>query len=103
MHRFRISLGISLLLLFAQQGAIVHEIGHMSRVGHVEVRIQPDVVLEKSCELCLGFSQLATPASHTVQIVTFEPGSCAAGFLRICAANPTDLPTPRNRGPPLSS
>jgi hypothetical protein len=102
-RRLHISLGISFLLLLAQQGAILHEVSHICRVGSVEVRLQPDTLLEKTCELCLAFSQLASPASHTVHAALFEPAACAASFDHPCAATPADVPTARSRGPPLPS
>jgi hypothetical protein len=102
-RRLHISLAISLLLLLAQHGAILHELSHICRVGNVEVHLQPDSGLQKACELCLAYSQLATPASHTVHAVAFEPAACAASFDHPCAAIPADVPTARSRGPPLQS
>lgn len=101
--RLHISLGISLLLLLAQQGAVVHELSHICRIGNVEVRLQPDSALQKTCELCLAFSQVANPASHTFHSIPLEPAARAAGFDHPCAATPTTVPTARSRGPPLPS
>jgi len=101
MRKLHISLGLALLLLLAQQGAVLHEVSHICRVGsHVEARVQADTLLEKTCELCLAFSQVANPAGNTVAVVRFEPSACAAGSKPLRAATPTDVPTPRSRGPP---
>jgi len=103
LRRLHISIGISLLLLLAQHGAIVHELSHICRVGNVEVRLQPDTALEKTCELCLAYSQLANPAGHTVHALVFEPAAHAVGTDRPSAAIPAEVPTARSRGPPLLS
>ena len=104
MRKLSIHLGLALLLLLAQQGAVLHEVGHISRVvaagSHATVDV--DRGLAKTCELCLAFSQLANPVANTVHVPWFEPSSCAAGFRPACAAIPGDIPTPRSRGPPHS-
>lgn len=101
MRKVHISLGISLLLLLAQQGAVLHEMSHICRAGNVEVSLHSDTILEKTCELCLAFSQLANPASHTVHVPLFEPAACAASWNRPWSATPAGIPIPRSRGPPL--
>jgi hypothetical protein len=101
MRKLHISIGISLLLLLAQQGAVLHEMTHMVRVGgHAEARLQADTLLEKTCELCLAYSQVANPAGNSVQVAQFEPSACAAGSNPPCAVTPAAVPTPRSRGPP---
>jgi len=97
-------LAISLLLLFVQQGAVLHEVGHIVRVASTtEARFHADTQLSKTCDLCLAFSQVANPAVNTVAIAAFEPYSCLAVPTPACAATPRDIPTPRSRGPPLTS
>ena len=104
MRRLHISLAISLLLLLAQQGAVLHEMSHIVRVdGHVETQVQAGTDIDKTCELCLAFSQVANPAGHTVHVAHFEPSACAAGSEPSSAATPADVPTPRSRGPPSLS
>ena len=101
MRKLHISLGLALLLLTAQLGAVLHEVSHICRVGStVEARVQAGGLLERSCELCLAFSQVTNPAGNTVSVVRFEPSACAAGHQPPCAATPADIPTPRSRGPP---
>jgi hypothetical protein len=104
MRKLHISLGLALLLLAAQLGAVLHEVSHICRVGtNVHAQVHSDTALEKTCELCFAFSQVANPAGSTVTVAQFEPSSCAAGSLLPGAATPADVPTPRSRGPPSSA
>ena len=101
MRKLYISLGLALLLLTAQLGAVLHEVSHICRVGtNVQAQVHGDTALEKTCDLCFAFSQVANPADSTVAVGLFEPSACAAGTLVACAATPADVPTPRSRGPP---
>jgi hypothetical protein len=104
MRKLHISLGLALLLLTAQLGAILHEVGHICRVGtNVTQQVHADTYLEKACDLCVAFSQVANPTGHTVEVARFEPSSCAAESVVPCANTPADIPTPRSRGPPSSA
>ena len=104
MRKLHISLGLALLLLTAQLGALLHGVSHICRVGtNVEVQVHADTYAEKTCELCLAFSQTANPVGSTVRIARFEPSSCAAGSKPPRAATAADIPTPRSRGPPSSA
>jgi hypothetical protein len=104
MRKLHISLGLALLLLLAQQGAILHEVSHICRVGtNVQAHVQADSFLEKTCELCVAFSQVASPAGNTLPVIRFEPSACVAGAQTPSAATPADVPTPRSRGPPHSA
>ncbi len=104
MRKLHISLGLALLLLTAQLGAVLHEVSHICRVGtNVQAQVHADTFLEKTCELCFAFSQVANPAGNTVGVGQFEPSSCDAGILVARAATPTAVPTPRSRGPPSSA
>jgi hypothetical protein len=104
MRKLHITLGLALLLLTAQLGAVLHEVSHMCRVGtNVQAQAHADIYFEKTCQLCFAFSQVANPAGNTVKVGQFEPSSCAAGFLNARAATPAAVPTPRSRGPPSSA
>jgi hypothetical protein len=98
------SLGLLLLLLVAQQGAVVHELSHLSGVGGTELRVQANSALDASCAQCPAFAQVVTPAfSHSFHIpllVRVDAGLSAEP--RICAID-TAVPRPRSRGPPSSS
>jgi hypothetical protein len=99
-----LSLGLWLLLLVGQQGAVLHELGHVCRAAaHTEIALHADAAADETCELCLGYSQLATPASHSVPVFLLERVASRIGTERSLAATPVDLPTPRSRGPPAST
>ena len=104
MRKLHISLGLVFLVLTAQLGAVLHEVSHICRVStNVHEQFHADTALEKMCDLCVAFSQVANPFGNNVDIARFEPSSCAAGTFRLCAADPVDVPTPRSRGPPSST
>ena len=99
-----LSLGLWLLLLIGQQGAVLHELGHVCRAAaRTEVAVQTAAKGDETCELCLGYSQLATPASHSVPVCLLERVPSRIGTERAVAATPIDPPTPRSRGPPAST
>jgi hypothetical protein len=103
MRKLHISLGLALLLLLAQQGAVLHEVSHISVLGtNVQARVHADTALDRGCQLCLAFSQVANPAGNTVSVTYFGPSSCAAGTTPECAVIARDVLNPRSRGPPLS-
>jgi len=102
MHKLRKSLLIfllPLLLLFAQQVAAVHEIGHFSdwKSSQSGGKQSP---AGKYCEECFAFASIsgATTSADTAFVapdLAFElPASCAVAFIA------TDAPACRNRGPP---
>ena len=63
------TLGLLLLLMVAQQGAVVHELSHVSDADHVGLRAQTDAGADKTCALCPAFAQVVTPAfSHSFHI-----------------------------------
>jgi hypothetical protein len=102
MLKLHISLGLALLLLLAQQGAVLHEVSHISRVMAADsARIHADTGFSKACDLCLAFSQVTNPADNTVTVTHFAPPSCGARSKPAYAVTPGDLPAPRSRGPPL--
>jgi hypothetical protein len=103
MPKFLKALGLFLLLLLAQQGAVEHELGHFSTFKVAGINAGPSET-GAPCALCPAFAQVVTPAfSHTFHI------SLRAVFaLRLIAERPnpaidTRGPQPRSRGPPASS
>jgi hypothetical protein len=101
MRKISLSFGLWLLLLVGQHGAILHELSHFCRVGNVDVSMHADVVAEKDCELCLGYSQLASPAVHSFPHFAAARLPAERSPERSFAATPVDPPTPRSRGPPV--
>jgi hypothetical protein len=104
MRKLHISLGLALLLLLAQYGAVLHEVSHISHAGaNVRAQVHADIALDRSCQLCLAYSQVANPAGNAVNVACLEPSSCAAGATPPCSVIPRDVLAPRSRGPPLSN
>ncbi|MGB6307115.1 MAG: hypothetical protein WBF89_04915 [Steroidobacteraceae bacterium] len=97
------ALGLFLLLLTAQQGAVVHELSHLSGTDRVQVR-DAGAAAETPCALCPAFAQVVTPAfSHSLQIprlVAAESQFVAEPQFIVVDAS---VPRPRSRGPPSLS
>ena len=98
------ALGLLLLLMVAQQGAVVHEVSHVAGASNGELRVQSGGVADTTCALCPAFAQVVTPAfSHSFHIpllVHFALELIAEPrYLAIDAA----VPRPRSRGPPSLS
>jgi hypothetical protein len=98
------ALGLLLLLLWAQQGAVDHELSHFSSAGQAELRVDVGGAVDAQCALCPAFAQVVTPAfSHSFHIPTLI--RAAAQLLpepRFAPVNAA-VPQPRSRGPPSSS
>jgi hypothetical protein len=63
------ALGLLLLLMVAQQGAVVHELSHVSSASNGELRVQSGAAADTTCALCPAFAQVVTPAfSHSFHI-----------------------------------
>ena len=102
MRRLSIAWLLSLLLVFAQLGAVLHELGHLSHGDRGDApSLRADVQLtDSACPTCAAFSQVANPASGAAHATS----ACIPVFLPIpapfCAFAGADAPTPRSRGPP---
>jgi hypothetical protein len=103
MHRRSLSWVLSLLLLLAQHGAVLHELSHLSHgtSTHGAVLYQSDQLPDNgSCPTCQAFSQVANPATGSTLVLAL----CAAALIRTpepsYAIVGAEIPTPRSRGPP---
>ncbi len=98
------ALGLLLLLLTAQQGAVNHELGHLSDAATAEVRLNAGSVVDTTCALCPAFAQVVTPAfSHSFHIpLLVRTVSLLIPERRYIAAD-SAAPRPRSRGPPSLS
>ena len=104
------ALGLLLLLLTAQQGAVDHELSHFSRAGtgqlgmHAQLGIDAGSLVDATCTLCPAFAQAATAAfSHSLHLPL--PARSAANLapeLRFLVFD-ASVPQPRSRGPPALS
>lgn len=98
------ALGLVVLLIAGQQGAVVHELGHFASRRTPDVSTASAQALEAACALCPSFAHAATPAfTHSLLL----PGLARTGMerraeVRIVTAR-ADLPAHRSRGPPFAS
>lgn len=102
MRRVSLPWVLSLLLVFAQQGALLHGLGHLSHgASHAGAELTDLQGDERgSCASCDAFAQVANPAGGTAAALSACPlrllpsvGACHA-FAGAYAL------TPRSRGPP---
>jgi len=93
---------LSLLLVFAQHGAVLHELGHMQNSAAAGTTVSPDPHASQStpCALCQAFAQVANPAGSRA----LDFSACPAAFIptpaRCHSVVGADTPTARSRGPP---
>jgi hypothetical protein len=103
MRRLRLALALPLLVLFAQQGALLHELSHAYYAGQASgAQLRQDQQLPENalCPACQAFAQIAHPATGSAAALVLEPAAylpCPEPSYRIAAA---EAPTPRSRGPP---
>jgi hypothetical protein len=102
-RRFPFAWVLSLLLVFVQHGAVLHELGHLSHsdsASGTAVQAERHGLGSAFCPSCEGFAQIANPAACTPASLPVDP----SGF--IPPPDPSygiagaDSPTPRSRGPP---
>jgi hypothetical protein len=98
--QFRLALVLPLLLVFAQQGAMLHELSHIQPVGTGQVRYENNALASKICDICAAYAQVGNPASASVAVLPTAATVrhyVPAPLYSIVAAEA--LP-PRSRGPP---
>ena len=102
MRRLSLSWVLSLLLVFAQHGAVLHELGHLSHAGQDRgPALRADVqIVDGACSTCAAFAQVANPASGTVNTLAASAAVYLPVPAPVHAVAAADVPTPRNRGPP---
>jgi hypothetical protein len=102
-HLYR-ALCLVVLLIAGQQGAVVHELGHLAAAQSADLHSSASEPTDGNCALCPLYAQVATAAfSHSFQI----PLLLRAGIERV-AEPPVEaiggaVPIPRSRGPPSLS
>lgn len=93
-------LGLLLLLILAQQGAVVHELSHVAG-GSMAIDAS-SIVLDSSCAQCPAFAQVVAPAfSHSFGVPSLARTAYEVGAAPVYAPVEIATPQPRNRGPPL--
>ena len=103
MRRSSLTWVLSLLLVFAQHGAVLHELGHLSHAGNAAgatLRADAQPANGGICQSCEAYTQVANPAAGGQPALPLDP----AAFTPLpdcgCPLAGADSPTPRSRGPP---
>src|ERR1700693_5974590 len=95
------ALGLLLLLLTAQQGAVDHELSHISRADRAGLTSDSAGVADAACALCAAFAQAVTPTfSHSFIIPPLARTTSQLTPERRIASVTASVPRPRSRGPP---
>jgi len=102
LRRLCATLLLPLLLVLAQQGALLHELSHYTAPDTLDEGDQqtPD---KHPCELCLAFAHIGSTATTDIVVpalladLSFAPFFAAAATVAAAA-----LPARRNRGPPAT-
>ncbi len=98
------TLGLWLLLIVAQQGAVVHELSHVSRAVHSGLQVDSQTASDTTCAQCPAFAQVVTPAfNHSLQIPFLVRIAAQLSTELEIAAIEAAVPHPRSRGPPSLS
>ena len=101
MRRVSLAWVLSLLLVFAQLGAVLHELGHLSQGAGNGAQLSSLHDADRgACPSCEGFAQVANPAGGALVALAAPLPAPAAVFGPGHAFAGADAPTPRNRGPP---
>jgi hypothetical protein len=98
------TIGLLLLLVVAQHGAVVHELSHVVGARSGELECETAKSADATCALCPVFAQVVSPGlSHSIQAPRLveialerisEPRNLAIGAA---------VPQARSRGPPVTS
>ena len=95
---------LPLLLLFAQQGVLLHELNHYAAYG-TDTQHQSDKQGShgKFCELCLAFAQIGSAAAPEAVVPGLLPDLAFDQALPGPDQGGTaELTLPRSRGPPIT-
>ncbi|MGO9515268.1 MAG: hypothetical protein ACLP2F_16735 [Steroidobacteraceae bacterium] len=98
------ALCLVLLLIGAQQGAVVHELSHFYALHGPDVQNDSGGVAEGNCALCPAFAQVVTPAfSHSFDLPSLLRAAAERSSEPPIEGADAAIPTPRSRGPPSLS
>jgi len=104
MNRAYKALSLLLLLILTQQGAVVHELGHLIGAYRTQPQADASTRADATCPLCAEFAQVVAPAfSHAFQIPRLVLAEPELGDELRHTAIDAAVPGPRSRGPPSSS
>ncbi len=103
MGRLRLALALPLLVLFAQQGAVLHELTHVYYSGQAlgtELRQDAQLPDDALCPACQAFAQIAHPAVGHAAVLSPPPATYLPSPDPGYRTGGADAPSPRSRGPP---
>jgi hypothetical protein len=103
MRRLRLALALPLLVLFAQQGALLHELSHVYYSGQIlGSQLHQDEQLPDNtlCPTCQAFAQIAHPAVGHAAVLALPPATYLPTPEPSFRNANADAPNPRSRGPP---
>ena len=99
-HTLKI-VSLLLVLLFAQQGAVVHELSHLRAASGSVLNVDSGKA-DAPCALCPAFAQASAPAfSPSFDIPLLARASVEPVLKPLFAAIEAAVPPPRSRGPPV--
>jgi hypothetical protein len=97
-------LGLVLLLISGQRGAVVHELGHFAGSHTPDLSKAAGDCLDQACALCPSFAQVASPAfSHSFVLPLLVRAYSERRIEAPIGAATAAAPAPRSRGPPFVS
>ena len=102
MRRIFLSALLLVVMLLSQQGAVLHEIGHLTDEASQQSQHHHPAG-EKFCVTCLAFAAIGGAAAQGLPTLALLDARFAvpkAEVVRVVAAEP---PSHRSRGPPLVS
>ncbi len=101
MRKRCLSFVLPLLLLFAQQGALRHEIGHLQRQAPTEAPAgAKHHGADRVCETCLAYGVIGALAQPTVPALLLADVHDVVPSRVDVVTLAADAPSPRSRGPP---
>jgi hypothetical protein len=96
------SLLLPLLLVIAQQGALLHELSHWSGASAETQQRDKQAPNSDACNLCLAFAGIGSGAAPAHTPASLLADLSDAPALPVLAAQiAAELPAARGRGPPL--
>jgi hypothetical protein len=108
MRRVSLAWVVSLLLVLAQHGALLHQLGHLGHAGSMggatpagtTLVADPRALDSGPCLTCEAFAQIANPAAAHVAVIDGCPPALLTPPEPRHSLADCDAPTPRSRGPP---
>jgi len=101
MKNFLKIIGLWLILIVTQHGAVVHELGDAARVTLAGLQIDGADRAGAPCALCPSFAQVVTPAfSYAFHVPPLARAAIPRDREPLFAAVVASIPAARSRGPP---